>query len=67
LKRIDEAIPKFREVLRYRPDSAEGHYGLGFALSAQGRREEALPELREALRLRPDFPEAEALLRQLGQ
>jgi tetratricopeptide (TPR) repeat protein len=67
LKRLDEAIPKFREALRCQPNSAEGHFGLGFALSARGRREEALPELREAVRLRPDFPEAQALLGQLGQ
>jgi tetratricopeptide (TPR) repeat protein len=65
LKRIDEAIPTFREVLRYKPDSPEGHYGLAFAFSAQGKPGDAMPELREALRLRPGFPEALELLRQL--
>ena len=65
-KRTDEAIAKFREGLRYKPDHADAHYGLGSALSMQGRREDAVAELREALRLRPNYPEAQALLHQLG-
>ena len=65
-KRTDEAIAKFREGLRYKPDQADAHYGLGSALSMQGRREDAVAELREALRLRPNYPEAQALLHQLG-
>jgi len=64
-KRIDEAIPHFRAGLRYKPDDAEAHYGLGSALAAQGKREDAAAEVREALRLRPDYPEAQALLQRL--
>jgi len=65
-KRTDEAIAKFREGLRFKPDQADAHYGLGSALSMQGKREAAVAELREALRLRPSYPEAQALLHQLG-
>ena len=61
-KRIDEAVARFREGLRYGPDDAEAHYGLGSALAMQRKREDAVSELREALRLRPDYAEAQQLL-----
>jgi tetratricopeptide (TPR) repeat protein len=64
-KRPDEAIAKFREGLRYKPDDAEAHYGLASACAAQHKREDALAEVRQALRLRPDFPAAQELLHQL--
>jgi cytochrome c-type biogenesis protein CcmH/NrfG len=64
-KRIEEAIASFNTGLRYQPDDAEAHYGLGSALIAQRRREEAVTALREAIRLRPNYPEAQALLQQL--
>jgi len=51
--------------LRYQPDDAEAHYGLGSALSLQRRREDAVAALRETIRLRPNYPEAQALLQQL--
>jgi Flp pilus assembly protein TadD len=66
-QRIDEAIAKFRQGLRYKPDNAEAHFGLGAALAAQHKREDAVTELREALRLRPNFPPARKLLYQLEQ
>ena len=64
-KRIEEAIANFSEGLRYQPDDAEAHFGLGSALSMQRRREDAVAALREAIRLRPNYPEAQALLQQL--
>jgi tetratricopeptide (TPR) repeat protein len=66
-KRSEEAIASFRHGLRYQSEDAEAHYGLGSALSMQRRREDAVAELREAIRLRPNYPEAQALLQQLGR
>ncbi len=58
-------LPASAQGLRYKPDDAEAHYGLGSALSIQHKREGAVAELREALRLQPNYPEAQQLLRQL--
>ncbi len=48
-----EAILHFGEVVRLRPDFADGHYALGQALSLEGRLDEAIRESREAIRLEP--------------
>jgi Flp pilus assembly protein TadD len=61
----DDAVGRFREGLRYRPDNAEAHCRLASALAAQHKRDDAAAELREALRLRPTYPEAQQLLQQV--
>jgi tetratricopeptide (TPR) repeat protein len=66
-KRLEEAVAHFGEGLRYSPDDAEAHYGMGTALAMQRRPVEAAAALREAVRLRPNYPEAQALLQQLGR
>jgi TolB-like protein/tetratricopeptide (TPR) repeat protein/DNA-binding winged helix-turn-helix (wHTH) protein len=44
-RRYDEAIREFRSVLAVHPDSASGHWYLGFALIGKGHPEEAIAEL----------------------
>ena len=56
LRRYDEAIVQFREVLRSR-DTAGGRHNLGLALMHLGRDDEAIPEYRAALREDPDHYE----------
>ena len=56
--KTDEAIDHFVQVLRIRPDFAEGHYNFALALARQERVLEAPEQYHEALRLRPDYPEA---------
>ncbi len=43
---------------RAQPDLPGFHYGLGSALSGQGKLDEAVAEYREAIRLKPDYAEA---------
>lgn len=54
---------EFREAIRLKPDYANAHYNLGFALSDKGELDGAIAEFREALRLNPDY---EAAHYQLG-
>jgi tetratricopeptide (TPR) repeat protein len=56
--RIDEAIAKYSEALRLKPDFPEAHLNLGVALARQGRIDEAIAQYSRALRLKPDFLEA---------
>jgi tetratricopeptide (TPR) repeat protein len=56
--RLDEAIRHFDEVLRIRPDFADGHYNLAMALERSGKRKDAIAQYHEALRLRPSYAEA---------
>jgi tetratricopeptide (TPR) repeat protein len=56
--RIDEAIAKYSEALRLKPDFPEAHLNLGLALAGQGRIDEAMAEYSEALRIRPYYPAA---------
>jgi Flp pilus assembly protein TadD len=62
LGRLEEAEACFRELVRLRPEGAEGHNLLGVVLNALGRRGESAAHYREALRLRPDFAAAHANL-----
>lgn len=57
--RLDEAIARFRELVRLRPDIPEARHNLAFALQMAGRREEAVAEFRETLRLNPAHPRAD--------
>ncbi|HXG11259.1 MAG TPA: tetratricopeptide repeat protein [Gemmataceae bacterium] len=54
----DEAVARFQEALRLRPDYAEAHYNIGIVRAEQGRTDEAIASYREALRLNPDYAPA---------
>ena len=56
--KIDEAIARYSEALRLRPDFEEAHNSLGIALIRQGRQSEAIAQFAEAARLRPDYADA---------
>lgn len=56
--RIAEAIRRYRQALRIKPDFAEAHNNLGYLLVGQGRIEEAVRHCSEALRIRPKYAEA---------
>lgn len=55
---IDEAASLFEQALRVKPDVAEAHNNLGYALQRQGRLEEAIRRHEEAVRLKPDLAQA---------
>ncbi len=55
---LDEAIAAFRKVTELKPDFADAHQQLGFALSRAGRLDDALPEFRQAIHLKKDFADA---------
>jgi Flp pilus assembly protein TadD len=58
LGRVNEAIPRFQEVLQAKADHGIAHGKLGLALSRAGRFDEAVPALRRASELQPDDPDA---------
>jgi len=53
--RPDEAIARYREALRLKPDYFEARNNLGEALAGAGRWTEAIDQYREALRLDPGY------------
>ncbi|MGA2261409.1 MAG: tetratricopeptide repeat protein, partial [Acidobacteriota bacterium] len=55
---LDEGVAHFKEALRLKPDLAETHSNLGYALQRMGKLKEAVTEYREAVRLKPDLAEA---------
>ena len=52
---MDEAIAAYRQALRHKPDYAEAHNNLGFALRTKGQLDEAIAEYQEAIRLKKDY------------
>jgi protein O-mannosyl-transferase len=52
--RTDEAIARYRQALRIKPDAAQPHYNLANVLANRGRLDEAVEHYTEALRLRPN-------------
>ena len=52
--RVAEAIPHFQEVVRLKPDYAEGHNDLGVAFGKANRPREAIEAFGQAIRLKPD-------------
>jgi len=68
---VEQAIKKYRETIRLRPDYAEAHQLLGAALVEQGRFEEACKHFREVQRINPDDAHAHhmvgAVLSELGR
>jgi tetratricopeptide (TPR) repeat protein len=53
--RTIEAIAEYREAIGLKPDFAEAHINLGFALEHTGQIDAAIAEYREAIRAKPDF------------
>ena len=51
-----EAIDRYNQALRIKPDSAVAHYRLGNALAMTGRPADAVAHYAEALRLAPNRP-----------
>jgi tetratricopeptide (TPR) repeat protein len=69
--KYEEAVAKFREVIRIKPDDAAAHGGLGFALGRQKKYPEGLSELLRAAELaEPGSPLAttvEGLIREFEE
>ena len=55
LEKHDEAGELYRGVISQSPQSAEGHYGLGRVLVAQGKTKEGVEQLVQACGLAPNF------------
>jgi len=62
LKRYNEAIIEFKNVVMIAPDFPEGHLWLGKALQAKGMKEEALSEFKIVLKLDPKNVEVRKIL-----
>ncbi|HEX4644255.1 MAG TPA: tetratricopeptide repeat protein, partial [Verrucomicrobiae bacterium] len=57
-KRLDEAIGRFQEALKAKPDFADAHGQLGAALYLKGSRDDAITELQTATLLDPGYAPA---------
>jgi tetratricopeptide (TPR) repeat protein len=53
--RIDEAIARYREALRLKPDNHRALTNLGVALGEKGRTDEAIARYRQAVLIQPDY------------
>jgi len=60
--RLNDAIARFRETVRLRPDHASGWYNLGASLGNLGDMPAAAAAFREELRLSPNDLEAQQAL-----
>jgi len=62
-RKLSAAEKEFREAVKLKPDFAEAHFGLGFAIQEQEEYQQlAEPEYREAIRLKPNYPVAHYML-----
>jgi tetratricopeptide (TPR) repeat protein len=57
-KKLDEAMGRFQEALKVKPDFADAHGQLGVAFYLQGRRDDAIRELQAAILLDPGYAPA---------
>ena len=57
-QRWADAIPLFREIVRFDPKNAAAHHNLGLACHASGRTAEAVASLKRALELQPSLESA---------
>jgi S1-C subfamily serine protease len=53
--RFIEAIEKWKEAVRFKPDYALAHHGLGSTYIAVKRYDEGIASLKQAIRLKPDL------------
>ncbi len=56
--KVTDAIGRYQQALRLKPDYDEAHYNLGNALARTGKIEEAIAHFEQALRIKPDYAEA---------
>jgi tetratricopeptide (TPR) repeat protein len=63
--KVSDAIGHYEQALRFKPDYADAHFNLRFALEKLGRTPEAVEHYQQALKLRPDFAEARSALARL--
>lgn len=59
---VSQEIKEEREAIRLKPNDAEAHFNLGFALEHKGDRQSALAEYRRTLELQPENATAQAHL-----
>ncbi|MGD8881555.1 MAG: tetratricopeptide repeat protein [Desulfobacterales bacterium] len=59
-ERYQEAENQFNEVHRLEPNSPNGNFGVGLALSMQGRYEDAIRKFEETIEMKEDFYDAHA-------
>ncbi len=55
--KFDEAIAAFKDVLKEKPDFAEGYFNLGMAYLRKGDVDPAQEKIEKAIELKPDFIE----------
>lgn len=55
---MERAIEIYTKIIRLKPDSAQAHYMLGNAYSANGDHLNAIEHLKKSVELRPDYYEA---------
>ena len=60
------ALADYTEFARLDPNSAAGHYNIGWVNDNLGRKEEAIAGYRKALELGPSEPDAIRNLKRLG-
>jgi hypothetical protein len=60
--RLDESIAAFNAAILLKPNSAESHQNLGYALELKGKLDKAVEAFNEAVRLKPDYADAHAAL-----
>jgi predicted O-linked N-acetylglucosamine transferase (SPINDLY family) len=60
--RVDDALGKYRDVLKHSPALAEVHYNVGVLLARKGEPAAAEKSLDEALRLKPSWSQAHLAL-----
>jgi tetratricopeptide (TPR) repeat protein len=58
----DEAMIKFQEAVRIKPDLAEAHCNLAVALKGQGKLDAAIAQCRKAITLKPDLGQAHNIM-----
>jgi protein O-mannosyl-transferase len=56
--KLNDAIDRYEQTLKLKPDMALAHNNLGALLSQSGKLDEAIGHYEEALRIRPDYSKA---------
>ena len=70
-KRLEEAVPSYRQATRIKPDFVQAYNSLGAVLAQQGKKEEAIESYRRALGIDPNVASVHnnlgAVLGQMGR